>query len=405
MHPRIAQYLKSVYMLKTAPHSCCPSTVPKINCECVLGKRQNHPHLIHLGEVEPLQPGCVAIPKGTKELIFRLTNPDAEGMNPETRVENEVAIITLASAALKSFTPHVVPSVYAWGSAATKSSQGYILQELMMGTPKRQIFAQMAKMLKSLQDFQLPESIVEFGGVTFDETGSIVSTAMTSVGAGPWPSYESSFRGRLEVALKKADENPYIKGWHGNGVRERLNAFVDRGMPAQFQTLRSKEEKTIVHADFTTDNLLFDSTSGHITALLDYDFAWVSHPSYEFLRSFDGAGGQFRGWSDDEDSEQTALRKAKLHGFPSPLSQATKDGVKWDVVKAWEDELEKMEVKCPRTIEGIDKVADVDSILRTILPWRVSNSDILRLQSERVIMKCREESEIHLVKTLDRLGF
>lgn len=366
---------------------------------------------------EPQQPGCVPIPNGTKELIFRLTNPNAEGMNQTTRVENEVATIALASDALAGFVPHVVPSVYAWGSAAIKSSQGWIIQELMPGAPvdesfdamdlqqKCRIFAQMAQLLKSLQAYKLPNSITGFGGVTFDDAGHIISAAMTSVGAGPWPSYEASFKGRLEVALRKADENPYIKGWRANGVRERLDAFVERGIPAQFETLCSKDDRVIVHADFTTNNVLFDPTSGRITALIDYDFACVSHPSYEFLRSFDSAGGQFRGWSSNEASEDMALREAKLHGFPSPLPPTTKDGVKWDVVKAWEDELEKVNVKRPRNILGIDRVADVDTILRTILPWRVSNSDILRLQSDEVIIKCRDENEQQLVGLLSRLGF
>ncbi|KAF4634752.1 hypothetical protein G7Y89_g3359 [Cudoniella acicularis] len=366
---------------------------------------------------EPQQPGCVPIPDGTRELIFRLTNPDTEGMNQTTRVENEVATIALASAALAGFVPHVVPSVYAWGSAAIESSQGWIIQELMPGAPvdesfdamdleqKRQIFAQMAKLLKSLQDYELPESIASFGGVTFDDTGRPISTAMTSVGAGPWSSYEASFKGRLEVALQKADANPYIKGWRANGVRQRLDAFVERGVPAQFEALGSKQDRVIIHADFTANNLLFDAISGRITALIDYDFACVSHPSYEFLRSFDGAGGQFRGWSSGEASEDMTVREAKLHGFPSPLPPATKDGVKWDVMKAWEDELEKLDVKRPRNIPGIDKVADVDTILRTILPWRVSNSDILRLQSEEVIIKCRNENEEQLVRLLSHLGF
>ena len=118
---------------------------------------------------------------------------------------------------------------------------------------------------------------------------------------------------------------------------------------------------------------------GVLRALIDYDFACVSYLSYEFLRSLDGAGGQFRGWSGDEASEQAALRDAKLHGFPSPLPQATQDRVKCDVAKAWEDELEKLDIKQPRIIEGTDKVADVDTVLRTILPWRVINSDIVRL--------------------------
>ena len=116
---------------------------------------------------------------------------------------------------------------------------------------KKQIFAQMADFLKTLQTYQLPESITGFGGVTFDEAGHIISAAMASVGTGPWPSYEASFKGRLEVALRNADGNPYIQGWRANGVRERLDAFVERGIPAQFESLTLKQDKVIVHADFS----------------------------------------------------------------------------------------------------------------------------------------------------------
>jgi hypothetical protein len=56
-------------------------------------------------------------------------------------------------------------------------------------------------------------------------------------------------------------------------------------------------------------------------------------------------------------------------------------------------------------MEGIDNVADIDAILREVMPWRVTNSDMLRMQSEEVIMKCRTEGEKHLVKMLERLGF
>ncbi|EEQ28075.1 conserved hypothetical protein [Microsporum canis CBS 113480] len=328
----------------------------------------------------PTQPGCVAIPKDTKELILRLTNPDAEGMSLQTRVENEVANIYLASAALSDITPHVVPSVYAWGSAAGEPSQGWIFQELMPGTPldeafgamditqKQQIFTQMAKMLKALHDYKLPDSITGFGGLTLDDAGHIISSVMPSVGAGPWPSYEASFK-------------------------------------AMFESLSSKDEKSILHCDFTTNNILFDASSGRITALIDYDFSCVLHRSYEFLRSLDNAGGQFCGWSGDDDSEQMALRGAKLHGFPSPLPQSTKDGVQWEVAKAWECELEKLGVERPRTIDGIDKVADVDAVLRGILPWRLSNSDIVRLQSEEVKLGHREKCEKELRNMLVRLGF
>lgn len=67
--------------------------------------------------------------------------------------------------------------------------------------------------------------------------------------------------------------------------------------------------------------------------------------------------------------------------------------MKWDVAKIWEYELERLDVQRPRTIKGIVNVADVDAVLRSILPWRVTNSDVVRLQSEAVILKCRGENE------------
>lgn len=209
------------------------------------------------------QPGTAPIPKSAHEFIIRLTNPDAAGMHAQTRVENEVAIISLAAAALSGFKPHLVPAVYGWGSAASPS-QGWILQELMPGVSvseafdsmpheeKTKVLAQMADILKALQDFQLPSSIEQYGGVTFDSAGQIISTAMTSVGSGPWLLYEDYFKDRLDRALQQADSNPYIKGWHANGVRERLNAFVESGVPAQFKDLGCRDAKSIVHADFST---------------------------------------------------------------------------------------------------------------------------------------------------------
>ena len=111
-----------------------------------------------------------------------------------------------------------------------------------------------------------------------------------------------------------------------------------------------------------TKNILYEPTSMHITALFDYEFSGISHPSHEFLCSLDGYAGQFRGWSGDEDSEQLALHEAKLHGFSSPLPVSTKDGVDWEAAKIWEDQFERAQVQRPRTMEGIDKVADIDAI-------------------------------------------
>jgi hypothetical protein len=136
-------------------------------------------------------------------------------------------------------------------------------------------------------------------------------------------------------------------------------------------------------------NLLYDPDLGRVTGLIDYDFATILHLSYEFPRSFYGAGGQFRGWYVDEESDEAALRHAKLYEFPSPLpptKTAGGDGaapVNWEDAKAWEDALEEVGAQRPRTMRGIDKVADVDTVLQTILPWRVTNSDVLSCRRTR----------------------
>lgn len=206
--------------------------------------------------------GCVAVPNGAKDFIIRLSNPKAQGMHPETRIQNEVSILTLASAALQHIEPRVVPRVYAWDGAKGDRT-GWILQELMPGQPlaepfeesmcleqKRGIFHQISTILKALQEYPLPPSIRGWGGLTFSEDGSIISAPMVSVGAGPWNSLEHSFKGRLEAALTKADASPLLQGWTANGVRTRVDAFIESGLPEQFSHFASSADKSIIHGDF-----------------------------------------------------------------------------------------------------------------------------------------------------------
>lgn len=194
---------------------------------------------------------------------MRLSNPDAEGMYQETRVQNEVAIFTLASAALRHIKPNIVPRVFGWGGAS-QGRLGWILQDLMPGVPLDDVFSptgsleqktavlrQMAAILKALQDYPLPKSIQGWGGLAFDGSGDIVSAPMPTVGAGPWSSLEDSYRGRLKAALDKADKNPHLKGWRLNGIRDRVDDFIERGLSTQFSDLTSSQDRAIIHADFS----------------------------------------------------------------------------------------------------------------------------------------------------------
>ncbi|KAK4165541.1 kinase-like domain-containing protein [Cladorrhinum sp. PSN259] len=371
-------------------------------------------------------PGCVPIPAGARAFVMRLSNADAEGMYQETRVQNEVAMLTLASAALRHIKPNIVPRVFGWGGASQRRL-GWILQDFMPGVPlddvfkptapleqKTAVLRQMAAILKALQDYPLPKSIQGWGGLTFDSSGVIVSASMPTVGAGPWSSLQDSYRGRLKAALDKADKNPYLKGWRPNGIRDRIEDFIERGLSAQFSDLTSSQDRTIIHADFTSDNLLHDPATGLVTALLDYDFSTILHPAYEFFRSFGPNGGRFAGWiadSDPEGQELLELRRAKLTGeFPSPLPTPTDTpngpGVDWELAQAWENELQKINVKRPSTIQGIDKLADVDELLGSLKPWRLINTDFLRMNTdEGQRMALRRKGEEQLVAVLDHLGF
>lgn len=202
-------------------------------------------------------------------------------MHRETRVENEVAMINLVSAALKHSNPHIVPAVYAWGSAAGVSTPfGWTVQELLPGVPSDSVFEelemdrkkgvvkQMARIFKDLQVFELPESVTGWGGLTFDTEGSSVSAAMSTVGEGPWSSYEESFGGRIRVALREAEENPHIRGWRPNDMRqgvlrEKIDAFVEQahGLSARFEDLGEKERRSIAHTDFSKFSILSLKTS------------------------------------------------------------------------------------------------------------------------------------------------
>ncbi|KAH7379847.1 kinase-like domain-containing protein [Cadophora sp. MPI-SDFR-AT-0126] len=352
----------------------------------------------------------------TIDFILRLSNPDAEGLHHATRVQNEVGILNHASEALTYIKPAVVTRVFGWDINTGSENPGWILQERMPGEPlanfngmslaqKRGILAQIAELLKGLQEFRLPESIKGWGGVTYDDRGVLVSAPMIVVGAGPWSSLQEAFGGRVKEALSKTDKSPQLRGWSNNGVGERINRFVEHGVSALIAHLESKNDRSIIHGDFTTDNLLYDPKTGRITALLDCDFACIQHPAHEFFCSFATWDGQLGGWSPDP--EAASLRHARLTGrFPSPLPARHGSDIDWEIAEAWEIELQKLGAKRPSLFQGIDRVAEIEALLGLLLPWRLTNEDALRRNPDEEKRKgLRQDGERQLQEILEHLGF
>lgn len=92
------------------------------------------------------------------------------------------------------------------------------------------------------------------------DSGSLVSAPMTVVGAGPWASLEGSFHGRFKEALIKTDASPQLYGWHENGIRDRIDAFVEHGLSGQLTDLVSKQDRCIIHGDFSELSFQFHET-------------------------------------------------------------------------------------------------------------------------------------------------
>jgi len=70
---------------------------------------------------------------------------------------------------------------------------------------------------------------------------------------GPWETYEQSYRARIKIALKKSEQNDFIRGWDTDGIRDRIHAFLDakHGLNAQFAQLDHADKRVVVHADLS----------------------------------------------------------------------------------------------------------------------------------------------------------
>lgn len=206
------------------------------------------------------QPGCQTIPVDEETFICRVPNP-LSGYNDKVRVQNEVAALSLAREALQpSLLSHLVPRVYGWASAEN-GRNGWILQQYMSGSgplaefsswseeDKANILDQMADVLACLQRFQLPSTIDRYGGVGFDAEGNYVNTALSMYDAGPFETYPELLRATITSKLIKADGDSRVRGWRDNGIRARLDEFLNRGLPTLLQGVASLD-KVLVHADF-----------------------------------------------------------------------------------------------------------------------------------------------------------
>ncbi|KAG8156813.1 hypothetical protein KVR01_013418 [Diaporthe batatas] len=368
------------------------------------------------------QPGtCKAPPEGLSTLAIKLSNPAAHDVNNANRVENDVAAQHLVRQSLaKVGLATLVPDVYAWAPATAidevdERGFGWIMSEFRNGIDlgpdfasldvesQKHVLERMAAILGALQAVDFPNGVTKFGGgLKFDSGGRVVSgESPTFQDARPTDSYAEWRVAKLLSRLKRAAESPVIRGWQSNGVAHRIESFLASGGPETMLSTVDVHRKCIIHGDLTIYNMLFDRETKQVTAILDFDFASVSHPFEEFISmSFTHTGGNLG-------DEGTAISRAILSGdFTSaPPELDEKSAKEWAIAKTWNTVLMESAALAPSQIEGVKEINDLMQFQMLLCPYQLCSDSALEGLDDETRDKMREQAEADLVEWLEKHGY
>ncbi|ODA75857.1 hypothetical protein RJ55_08498 [Drechmeria coniospora] len=364
------------------------------------------------------QPGTTKAPSdGLSALVVKLSNPCASDVNNTNRVENDVAVQHLVRQSMsEAGLPPLVPAIYAWAPTTTndeanETAFGWIMSELRSGVDldtefsslgaedKEMVLEQVAAALGAIQAAKLPENVTKFGGLTFNTSGQIVSGEATLRKGAPVDSYANWRAARLRGHLDRAAESAVIQGWKSNGVDKRIENFLNSGGLEKTLAGVDLQRKGLVHGDFTMNNLLFDKDSKRITAVLDFDWSFVSNPLDEFLSSLFDVGGQI-------DLDNSELDAAILSGdFSAPTKLEDEAGKKWEAARAWNATAKRNGVLTPSEIQGARQIVDLLRFQNLLCPYSLANESYVKKMGEEKTTERRVQTEADLVQWLSNHGF
>lgn len=147
--------------------------------------------------------------------------------------------------------------------------------------------------------------------------------------------------------------------------------------------------------------MLFDKKANKITAILDFDFASVSHPFEEFTSmSLSDIGGNVG----DED---TKITRAILSGdFNTPPAGLDEESTKeWELAKTWNTVLKESTAFPPSQIEGVDEICDLMRLQRLLCPYQLRSVSALEGLDDEKIAEMRSKAEADLLAWLGTHGF
>ncbi|KAJ3128240.1 hypothetical protein HK100_009290 [Physocladia obscura] len=348
----------------------------------------------------------------TTNAILRLCNPLASGLShTPTRIQNIVAAHILVNRSLlRRNLPPLAPAVYAYGH--DKGGFAWSLDEYKRGVDldtvfstlsredKREATAQVANLVAAVQQAVVGVSAGErVCGLTFDENGEILEDGeMTVLPAGPFNGVREYWDALFREQLSDADKSLVLDGWKRNGIRARIERFLSGGVGAVLENV-DLEKRVLVHRDFTANNILYDPETKEITALLDFDFSAIMHPSHEFFSGFRDFGGNVS-------SSSAFLRKAICSGIFTPipavdLTDAEKE--EWELASIWDSQLAATDAVRPSMIKGIEQLEELNRFSELLFPWAFGDGAALFTEDKLVVK--RDEAETNLINILLKFGF
>ena len=289
--------------------------------------------------------------------------------------------------------------------------------------------------------FQLPESLEgKIGGVTFGDNRDFISAPLAVLDGGPYDMYEEYWAVFLKAQLKDADgEGAFVGGRKDSGLRERLDRSIEGDGIRNLLEGVELDERRLVHPDFSKfhhfSNALpclpvqwmplagTDTETLDLTALLDLDFAYTSHPADEFLRSLSTNFGDVpspntckapHNEPPAELDRAALLCRFLLHGFPSSDLLPPEDPIQPDIIlfpiaATWDEELEKRNMLRPQTIQGMDKPSELwwlgDKVAPFFLVHELMVKRIEKEDGRGRLEEMKSEARGELERFLDAWGF
>ena len=148
--------------------------------------------------------------------------------------------------------------------------------------------------------------------------------------------------------------------------------------------------------------MLWDEKSSKLTAILDFDFAFIGSIADEFMRSFRPFGNLPSPHS--QSPQELEFRKALLSGiFPLEIPGKSDEdsGIPWVTAKLWDESLSSAGASKPATIRGIESVSRLQGLIDQISPWMLSNEVSIKRRSPEQLEAFRAKTEKLLILFLD----